>query len=55
MQFFVCFFLLNLVFMPCHQMLPFVRELLQLVLRANLMLFYFEGDSLLDGLMAVVK
>ncbi|XP_020239233.1 peroxisome biogenesis factor 10 isoform X1 [Cajanus cajan] len=24
-------------------MLPFVRELLQLVLRANLMLFYFEG------------
>lgn len=36
-------------------MLPFVRELLQLVLRANLMLFYFEGDSLLDGLMAVVK
>ncbi|KAK7345840.1 hypothetical protein VNO77_16452 [Canavalia gladiata] len=26
-----------------HTMLPFVRELLQLVLRANLMLFYFEG------------
>ncbi|KAH1203821.1 Peroxisome biogenesis factor 10 [Glycine max] len=34
---------LDRIFMPCHQMLPFVRELLQLVLRANLMLFYFEG------------
>lgn len=25
-------------------MLPIVREFLQLVLRANLMFFYFEGD-----------
>lgn len=36
-------------------MLPFVRELLQLVLRANLMLFYFEGDPLLDGLTVVIR
>jgi len=55
MQFFICFLPLNLVFIPCHQMLPFVRELLQLALRANLMLFYFEGNSLLDRLMTVVK
>lgn len=55
MQFFECFLPLNLVFIPCHQMLPFVREFLQLALRANLMLFYFEGDSLLVRLIKVVK
>jgi hypothetical protein len=38
-----------------HQMLPFVRELLQLLLRANLMLFYFEGDPLLDSLIIVIS
>ncbi|XP_045818866.1 peroxisome biogenesis factor 10-like isoform X3 [Trifolium pratense] len=30
-------------FNTVQEMLPFVRELLQLLLRANLMLFYFEG------------
>jgi len=38
-----------------HQMLPFVRELLQLLLRANLMLFYFEGDPLLNTLIVVIR
>lgn len=38
-----------------HQMLPFVRELLQLLLRANLMLFYFEGDLLLDSYIVGVR
>lgn len=32
----------------CIQVLPIARELLQLVLRANLMLFYFEGYSYLS-------
>lgn len=36
-------------------MLPFVRELLQLLLRANLMLFYFEGDPLLNTLIVVIR
>ncbi|MQL86860.1 hypothetical protein Taro_019393 [Colocasia esculenta] len=41
----------SLVFSPFHgctsttQVLPYIREILQLVIRTNLMFFYFEGNS----------
>ena len=41
-------FVVNALMLLSVQMLPVARECLQLVIRANLMFFYFEGGSFIS-------